>query len=215
MINTFDYIVKKYNLKVGRLDHIVEIPNMGRVQLAELFTELNFKKGVELGVDAGKYSEILCRANPDLHLYSIDPWKNSAYEPEVPEKTNYNKVYLNRRYQEAKKRLAPYNGTIIRKTSLNALKDFKDGSLDFVYIDGNHNFVNVANDIHWWNKKVKVGGIISGHDFAYFPSSRRNHVKHVVLSYTKAYGIKPVFVVGASQEEGIRDKLRSWFWVKR
>lgn len=215
-MNTYNYIIKKHNIKVGR-QHIIEIPNMGRDQLAELFAELKFKKGVEIGVDKGIYSEILLKANPQLQLTSIDPWRASAYEQGIPG-INYRQKYYDDSYKEAKKRLSPYKKSkIVRKKSLTAVKDFKDNSLDFVYIDGNHNFINVTNDIHEWSKKVKVGGIISGHDFAYFPSLKHNHVKHVVLAYTKAYGIKPLFIVGAyTYDKGIiRDKMRSWFWVKR
>ena len=79
-------------------------------------------------------------------------------------------------------------------------------------------FVDVAKDIHEWSKKVRVGGIVSGHDFAYYPSPRQNHVKHALLSYTKAYGIKPIFVIGA-EAVGVpgvlRDKFRSWFYIKK
>lgn len=214
-MDTQNYIAKKYNLRFGGHDWIVEIPNMGRGQLAELFSELNFNVGAEIGVDRGKYSEVLCRANPNLHLYSIDPWLNSVYEANVPERTNYDQNYLEGRLQQALKRLEPYNCTIIKKTSMDALDDFEDETLDFVYIDGNHNFPNVTNDLHYWSTKVRKGGIVSGHDYAYFSSSRNNHVKHAVIAYTKAYGIKPHFVVGTSHEAGTRDLIRSWFWVKQ
>ena len=39
--------------------------------------------------------------------------------------------------------------------------------LDFVYIDANHNYECVKEDIEHWYPKVKVGGIIAGHDFHY------------------------------------------------
>ena len=81
-MNTYQYILKKYNINPGR-QYIIEIPNMGRADLAALFAELKFKKGVEVGVEQGLYSEVLLKANPKLHLYSIDPWKASAYEPNI------------------------------------------------------------------------------------------------------------------------------------
>ena len=162
-MKTFDYIVRKYNLKIGR-QYIVEIPNMGRDNLAELFFKLNFKVGAEIGVARGEYSEILCETNPKLHLYSIDPWKVSAYEPDGLQLGVGQKLF-NEFYKETKKRLAPYNCTVKRKPSLKAVTDFKDNSLDFVYIDGNHDFVNFASDLHYWSKKVRGGGIISGHDY--------------------------------------------------
>lgn len=216
MVNTLDYITKKYDIKFGK-QYIIEIPNMGRDNLADLFAELGFKEGAEIGVEKGIYSETLLKANPGLHLSSIDPWKASVYEPGI-QGVDYSQIHFDRCYRIAKKRLSPFNCRIIRKESLEAVGDFADNFLDFVYIDGNHEFVNLANDIHSWQKKVRPGGIVAGHDFAFFPAGKHNHVKHVVLAYTRAYGIKPLFVVGAEavgQPGIIRDRFRSWFWVKR
>lgn len=215
MTDTYDYIVKKYNLKIGK-DFFVEIPNMGRDDLALLFAELNFNLGAEVGVDKGEYSEMLCRANRELHLYSIDPWKGSAYEPGMSG-VNEEQPFFDNRYKEAKRRLSPYNCTIVRKGSMAALKNFDDNSLDFVYIDANHDFVNFTNDIHHWLKKVRPGGIISGHDYAYFSYGKFNHVKRVIEAYMRCYRMIPYFVVGTyTCDKGLkRDKYRSWFWIKR
>jgi hypothetical protein len=215
MISTLNYIINKYNLNIGK-QYMVEIPNMGRADLAVLFAELNFKKGAEIGVERGLYSEILCKANPKLHLYSIDPWKVSAYEPGI-QGIYYDQKMFDDFYKETKKRLKPYNCTIIRKTSMKAAGKFPDESLDFVYIDGNHDFVNVTNDIYTWSKKVRPGGIISGHDYIYLPTRKQVHVKFVVPAYTRAYQIVPFFLVGAEaiKVPGVtRDPYRSWFWVK-
>ncbi len=215
MVNTLEYIIKKYSLDISR-NYFVPIPNMGRDNLAELFAELGFSLGAEIGVHLGEYSEILLKTNPNLYLYSIDPWKASAYEPGV-HGIDSEQEKFDGYYEEAKKKLAPYRCEIMRKESMLAAKYFPDESLDFVYIDGNHEFVNVAEDLHTWKKKVRIGGIISGHDYAFFSFNKHNHVKHVLHSYTRAYKIIPYFVVGAEaigQPAVIRDKFRSWFWVK-
>lgn len=214
-MNTQDYIIKKYNINVGR-QYIVDIPNMGRNQLAELFKELGFNYGVELGVDEGKYSEVLCKANPNLKLYGVDPWRVEAYEPGIAGIAEQQKTF-DRCFNDTKARLAPYpNYTIVRKTSEEALKDFKDGSLDFVYIDANHDFPNFIFDLHHWSKKVKVGGIVSGHDYAIYSYKKHNHVKRALEAYARSYRMIPLFIVGAYEDHNglIRDKYRSWFWVK-
>lgn len=214
-MNTYEYILKKYNINPGR-QYFIEIPNMGRDNLAELFTELKFTKGAEIGVDTGAYSEVLLKANPKLHLYSIDPWSSSAYERGLSG-VNEKQKYFDGIYKESKKRLASYNCTIVRKDSMSALKNFKDNSLDFVYIDANHDFVNITNDLHYWLKKIRPGGIMSGHDYANYPTGKFNHVKKVVDAYMQGYRMFPYFIVGAfTYDKGlIRDKYRSWFWVKR
>lgn len=54
---------------------------------------------------------------------------------------------------------------IIPKASNEASSMYKDGILDFVYIDADHHFDNVVNDIKCWLPKVKKGGFLGGHDF--------------------------------------------------
>ena len=214
MVTTFEHIISKYGIKVER-NYIIDIPNMGRSQMAELFAELNFTKGAEIGVERGSYSEVLCQANPGLNLFCVDPWSARAYEPGIFGIDEEQKGY-DQRYQETIDRLKPYNATIIRKPSLDALSDFEDGFLDFVYIDANHDFPNFINDLHQWSKKVRVGGIVSGHDFALFSYKKRNHVKRALTAYARCYRMVPLFIVGAMEyKKGVlRDKYRSFFWVK-
>lgn len=213
MKDSLDYILRKFKITYDDKTNMpIEIANYGRNQLAQLFTRLGFTKGAEIGVEQGDYSEILCRANPNLKLYSIDAWKaHRGYR----DHTRQSK--LDRFYETTKQKLAPYNCQIIRKFSLDAVRDFPDRSLDFVYIDANHNFQNVTNDIVEWSKKVKIGGIIAGHDYYKQKHASNWHVWYVVNSITDAYRIKPWFVLGSKPvlKGQIRDKPRSWMWVNQ
>jgi len=215
-MNTFDFIVKKYNINLdGR--YIIDIPNMGRDNMAELFTELNFNMGAEIGVFKGKYSEVLCKANPNLKLYGVDAWMLDAHEPGVFV-GDEEQAYFDKCYKETLGRMSPYkNYTIVKKLSMEAVKDFEDNSLDFVYIDAGHDFISVANDLHHWQKKVRPGGIVSGHDYARYPSRKLIHVKRVLEAYVWSYRLQPLFVVGSMEiKKGeIRDRYRSWFLVKK
>lgn len=203
---TLSYIKKKYRLDFTG-HQPVKIDTIGRVGLASLFAELGYGEGAEIGVDRGAFSEILCQANPKLHLTSIDSWSFTSLANPVYSRSSMQKQY-EEHYQDALQRLAKYNCTIIRKESLLAVKNFNDRSLDFVYIDANHDFPNIANDLYSWEKKVRVGGIISGHDYHHFPPTEYNHVKHVVDAFVVAFEIKPHFELG-------QDKYHSWFWVKQ
>ena len=97
---------------------------------------------------------------------------------------------------------------------MEALADFEDNSLDFVYIDANHDFVNFTQDLHEWYKKVRVGGIISGHDYAYYSYSKFNHVKRAVIAYARCYRMIPLFAVMYDPHGLRRDHFRSFFYVK-
>jgi len=187
-MNTLDFILKKYGLAV---EYPVKL-DIKRNNLATLFKELGFKVGVEVGVFNGDYSKALCLANPELKLYSIDPWQG---EDEPSEKI-------------AREMLKPYNCEIIKKTSMEAVKDFKPESIDFVYIDGDHSFESVTEDLNAWEKIVRKGGIISGHDyFRVRFSHRRKPVRIAVDKYLNEHNIEKFFMVSKNHQS-------SWFWVK-
>lgn len=213
-MNTLDYILQKYSLDPNVKHRPVEIPDVGRKDLPHLFAELDFKSGAEIGVEQGVYTELLCRANPQAKIYGIDPWLSyEGYRDDVEQSE------LEGFYDGTRIRLVPYtNYELIRKFSMEALADFNDGSLDFVYIDGNHTLSYIINDIIEWAKKVRVGGIVSGHD--YRKSKKlvsQNHVVYAVNCYTQAYRIRPWFLLGrkAVVPGEVRDNSRSWMWVKR
>lgn len=53
----------------------------------------------------------------------------------------------------------------INADSVRYAYEFEDRSIDLVYLDTVHNFVQVYNEILAWKNKVKVGGYLSGHDY--------------------------------------------------
>jgi len=188
----------------------VFIPDCSRDDLPQFFVDRGFKVGAEIGTYKGEYAEKICKAG--LKLHAIDPW--SIYKDY---KFGQGQSREDTLYNIAKSRLTPYDCTLVRKTSMDALEDFEDESLDFVYIDGNHSFKYVAEDICEWTKKVKKGGIISGHDYANFGVRWHVDVKEVVDAYIAARCIEKWYVLGSSRrrENEVRDKYRSWMWFKK
>jgi len=90
---------------------------------------------------------------------------------------------------------------------MEAIKDFNPRSLDFVYIDANHEYDFVKEDIVAWSKIVKVGGIVSGHDYGHFKHKDRNlGSKRAIDEYVKEHN-KKLFLVN-------RNFQTSWFFVK-
>jgi len=53
----------------------------------------------------------------------------------------------------------------IKTKSAEATKFIDDESLDFIYIDGNHTYQAVLEDITLYYPKVKKGGMLCGHDY--------------------------------------------------
>jgi predicted O-methyltransferase YrrM len=54
---------------------------------------------------------------------------------------------------------------LMRIDSVRAARAFDDGSCDLVFIDADHHYGSVRDDIAAWAPKVRPGGIISGHDY--------------------------------------------------
>lgn len=190
-----------------------EIPNVSRDDLPELFVDMGFHVGAEIGVYKGDFSEKIARTG--LSLFAIDPWKIYAEynHPKGQERLDF-------QYEHVKRVLAPYpDAKIIRKTSMEAVEDFKDESLDFVYIDANHEFRYIAEDLAEWTKKVRKGGIVSGHDYFYTKTRTGEehwHVAYVLNAYIKAHKIPNWYLLGSkhAKEGEKRDKWRSWMFVK-
>ena len=209
-MNTLDYIVKKYKFDLTAKSPI-EIPNVGRSDLALWLQELNFKTGVEVGVAAGEYGEILCQTNPQMKLYGIDPWKPYKGYSDYTKISTFTSLY-----QQAVDRLALYpNYIFLKEFSAEALKKFDDESLDFVYIDANHQEPFISEDIAGWSRKVRPGGIVAGHDYI---TRKLPHfdVKDAVLKYVNQYQIRPWFILGSGAKIAgtIRESSRSWMWIK-
>jgi hypothetical protein len=210
MGSTLDFISRKFDLDLHRKSPIV-IEKINREIMAQVLCELGSKTGVEVGVAQGEHAEILCKHNPDLRLYCVDPWTGyRGYR-------DYLGSTLNRFYGETKQRLAPYKCVLMKKFSMEAVKDFSDGYLDFVYIDGAHDFKSVAEDIYDWSPKVRTGGIVFGHDFKRDVNPQvLHHVQDVVGAYMYALGVNPWFVLGqAGKADGLyREGTRSWMYVR-
>jgi hypothetical protein len=174
------------------------VPTRGtRETLAELFCDLGFNKGAEIGVRRGGYSMLLCQKNPSLELACIDPWAPYG---------GWTKERQDKIYRYAVRRLSKYNTKIIKKMSMDALSDFENKTLDFVYIDGNHGFNYCCPDIIFWAQKVKEGGIIACHD--YYPF-RGGGVVRAVDSYTYCNHILALYTT----KEWGRGGAPTVFWI--
>jgi len=180
------------------------LPHMTRKKMSRLFRKLGYEVGVEIGVYKGVFSMCLTRCIPEAKIYCIDPYQ--AYDGYYE---GYTQEQMDALYEEAKELLAPWtNIQLIPQFSMDAVKHFKDESIDFVHIDGNHEFQHVTNDIAEWGKKVRPGGAVSGHDYVRYKRNPLCHVKDVVNAWTYAHRIRPWFILRG-------EKRSSWFWIKR
>jgi predicted O-methyltransferase YrrM len=163
-----------------------------RIDLAKYFASLGFTKGAEIGVADGRYSFILCKNIPGLELIAVDPFYRSGHEAKAHEI------------------LASFHTNIMKTTSMEAVLKVPDESLDFVFIDGDHHFDYVMEDIIGWTRKVRKGGIVSGHDFYNFHNSG---VKEAVMTYAGIHEIT-LNIIPEDKTAYIDDQHPCWWFVK-
>jgi hypothetical protein len=147
MKNTLDYLLQQY-----RMGNILD--DCGGVNrlfgLKDLIEENLNKDSIicEIGSYEGKSSELFamfCK-----QVYCVDVFN------EIEPTLKFDNMISN------------YDNIIkIKKLSVDAAKDFPDNFFDCVYIDANHDYDSVKEDILSWINKIKKGGILSGHDYHY------------------------------------------------
>ena len=109
----------------------------------------------ELGVDRGSFSKKIMEINNPNELHLVDIWDTNRYNDDkrqLVEKTFSTQI---------KSGII----TIHNNYSIIAVTQFEDNYFDWIYIDTNHSYVTTAEELLLYSKKVKPGGIISGHDY--------------------------------------------------
>jgi len=195
------YICEKYNVDVNQKGPInIHISRWKEFPI--LLKELGVHDAVEIGTYKGNFAEVLCRLIPDINLSVVDAWK--VYK----DYKDYGITDLeDEAYRQTLERANKFGFKICKGWSMDIVKEFEDESLDFIFIDGNHDFEHVVEDVAKWSKKVKKGGIVAGHDF-FRNHHKRFGVKEAIPAWCEANDIKPLFVVA-------HDKCPSWFYIKQ
>ena len=118
----------------------------------------------EIGVFKGEFSQVLFAQSPkELHL--IDPFFGSFWSGD---KDGLNMQYadLELSYKNLKTTYNDYSNVYIHKSNSQvALVSFPDNYFDLMYIDAEHNYISVKNDLLLCKQKTKINGIIAGHDY--------------------------------------------------
>ena len=180
----------------------------------KIINAMNFQTGVEIGVDKGGFSKCLMNGTTIKQFWCVDPWIDdfgSNHRPGYFDKSG--DVRFNQAYESLKEFVDSGVAKMVRSTGVDAA-DKVPNELDFVYIDGDHSLEGIFYDIYTWCPKVKVGGIVAGHDYKngpnsgmkdYFGKQLNFEVKTVVDFYCQKYGYKVL---------SIGPRVASWMFVK-
>lgn len=190
-------------------------------------------EGVEVGVWDGNFALFFLEHWKGKKLHLVDPY----YRPMRP-KTKWQVATPQSLYEEARdaavQKMSVYPGRyeFHKKRSQEAARDFAVNSLDWVNIDAGHRYVDVYEDMAAWYPKVRIGGVLAGHDYCDCPAKADGSpyleaVPASPVSNAEAlswdYGVKSAVLdflhrntdymfPGITQEE--REDFRSWYIIK-
>lgn len=174
------------------------IPILYKIKpMVEFVYNKNIKKeklvGVEIGTFRGINAHSILSFLPIETLYLIDPYlKYEEYtEKWIPD---HSQSDFDNDYLIAKKRLQKHSGKIqfIKLTSEQAIRlsCLIPNDLDFVYIDGNHDYDYVKKDLELYYPKLKGGGVLGGDNFEVeFHGVPRAVLEFVDAKNLKLYGL--------------------------
>ena len=157
-----------------------------RNHLGSLMSQLGFKTAVEVGVQQGLFSEQILSRWRNGHLFLVDAWESFAKETYDDSANVSNEQHL-LHMRQTEENLIRFKGmyTLIKGYSNEVYKQFDDHYFDLVYLDANHSYESVYEDISLWINKVKHGGYICGHD--YVDGYIQNHGQFGVKSAVKDF----------------------------
>ena len=136
----------------------------------ELYSEMvnKYPSGshfVEVGSYKGKSASLMAvemiNNNKDIKFDCVDTWLGSPEHQILAEVRNDTLFNI---FTENIKPVA-HKVNAIRAASVEASSLYEDKSLDFVFIDADHSYEAVKEDLEAWFPKMKDGGTIAGHDY--------------------------------------------------
>jgi len=106
---------------------------------------------VEVGSYAGESARMFAASSKIAKITCVDPWRGEHF------------AQVESHFDENTAGVAKI--TKLKLPSVEGAAQFEDGSLDLVYLDGDHSLRAVRADIRAWAPKVRRGGWIAGHDY--------------------------------------------------
>jgi hypothetical protein len=126
----------------------------------------------EIGTWQGDFAERILKSRRPRVLHLVDPWEHReehTYERAMFGGTREGQAEMDAIHSSVLERFdsAIERGQVEvhRCRSVEAAASFADGSLDWVYIDGDHTYEAVKADLDAYYRTVRPGGLLAGDDY--------------------------------------------------
>jgi predicted O-methyltransferase YrrM len=134
-----------------------------RAKDGDIFVEI----GVWFGRSACYMAELIKASGKQIQFFAVDVWKVYDYEKAlvsylatIGNPDTYQVFLENMEKAEVADFVIP-----LHLDSLRASRLFREGSIEFVYVDASHGYDQVCKDIDAWLPKVRKLGVLAGHDY--------------------------------------------------
>ncbi len=161
----------------------------------------------EIGVFAGDFADWMLKTLKPKTLYGIDPYTSTIGVMGSGNEHGFGMEYfeLDLLHGFVKNRFAAHPEFVQRREfSGDFFKWVDDGSLDAVYIDGDHSLEAVKADLNAARFAVKEGGWLFGHDYSLHPERGNPEIKHVTKEAVDAFCQEHGLTLYAVSNDGIR-----------
>jgi len=143
-----------------------------RAYFSQLFQKGGFRTGMEVGVAAGRFSELFLEsmsdATPDWSWHMVEPFPNAEYLARFPKIDaggtapapgilSWDERGIGKTVDKHFYKYLSTDDAFVAQVA--------DKSLDFMYLDGAHDYENVKQELLLLFSKVRPGGVIAGHDY--------------------------------------------------
>jgi hypothetical protein len=200
-----------------------------REQIGDLLKFYNLNNiGVELGSFKGQFANTILN-NWRGTLLMVDVWRELSHD-EYDDASNH-REHIDA-YSQAMDNIKGFEDRayMLRMKGIHACNFIGNGSLDFVYIDANHTYQSVKEDINLWYPKVRSGGIVMGHDYLpdYFYEGKTEKDQALYTfpdgqpekaKYTGMFGVNPAVDEFCKKNGYTINKtdefLATWWFIKK
>lgn len=182
------------------------------------YTELlkDYSLGLEVGVEYGIFAKQIL-SSWSGRLVCVDVWEHQQDYDEPTNKKDFDVMF-----KDFNERMKPFSGRvmIVKNLSNVACEFFPDEHFDFIFIDANHQYKYVKNDLDCWWPKLKSGGLFSGHDWRhdFKPDLDKNMPVYYENRYIGRYGINSA-VLEFCEDKGYtprvtEEEFATWYFIK-
>lgn len=175
--------------------------------LASFMLEQDYKTFVEVGCKNGRTTGHILKTVPDSRVIAIDPWMTQEASAD-PTKETYEAWDFEKIEREFWASVGEENRdkrcTMFRCTSEDAvlIDTCDDGEFDLIFIDALHDYDHVKQDIALWWPLVRVGGMLTLHDFNHkWPGVERAVAESFNLMHVGVAPDSVAFIVKVAEDQ--------------